>query len=210
MAVADCGRKRRSRGLLDATAKFWSDQTGGAITITSEIRPWATIDTAPCGVDLAAAEAENALPHPADSHVHVVALGSVAKGCGGEAGFADTPGNRISIYGVLDAGVWEHEFGHNLGLGHARGAAGCGTEYLLAGSCKLEYGSYEHGDQTAVMGRNAGSLGSPHADYLGILRSTTVEPGQDTTQILTDETLPWTSSSSAVHAIRVPVPGGTV
>ncbi|GIF22282.1 hypothetical protein BJ973_002606 [Actinoplanes tereljensis] len=185
---------------------FWSAQTSGALTVPDAditVHDWVTgsaISANDCDPEQWQDAALEALGRTADSFTgreHLVIYMAAKNSTCGWAGLAYMPGNTIWLNGYGYADGFEHEFGHNLGLGHA-GDETCG--YVAAGSaitqnCEVvEYGDYD------VMGYarygDGNGLNTSKADELGLLKSVTPAAG-------TRVTLAPRSDRSGVRAVKV-------
>src|SRR2546421_724157 len=98
------------------------------------------------------------------------------------AGLGSVGGSYIWDNGYQMTDVISHEFGHNIGLGHANKAkctAG-GLTVPLSTTCTVQ----EYGDYSDVMGvalgRAPGNLNGALADYLGLSDTVVATPGQTT------------------------------
>ncbi len=127
--------------------------------------------------------------------------------CHGWVGLAAIGGNRIWANGAALPDVFSHEFGHNLGLGHAN-AAVCPDAALILplGSCDL----YEYGDGADVMGYAdvgvpTGSLNTGLADTLGL--AVVSRPAAGTTS--TVDLAPLRATTS-LRSVAIPISGGTI
>ncbi|WP_204298798.1 Ig-like domain-containing protein [Actinoplanes campanulatus] len=195
------------RTAADATAAFWSEQTAGAITIpTIDVRDWTSIPN-PATCDYSgianAARAAHGVASPT-SRDHVLIYFPKFTACGW-AGLAYLSGGQMWINGYGSADAWEHEFGHNLGLGHANSAA-CkeGTTAVpLSTSCTVS--SYDDYD---VMGyaryRDGHNLNTALADVLGTLADPV--PASSGTMV----TLPAVTAITARRAVKVALSGSTL
>ncbi|HEY6797734.1 MAG TPA: hypothetical protein VI248_23915 [Kineosporiaceae bacterium] len=165
-----------------ATAAYWSAQSGGLISITPVVLDWARIaDPGSCDpVALAnSALAANGLPLPVSPTQHVAVYFPARDDCAGWAGLAQLGGSLIWDNGVPLVDVLAHEFGHNLGLGHANIAvcSASGARVTLSNTCTAQ----EYRDYADVMGaamdRPTGNLNTALADALGLVTTVTVPAG---------------------------------
>jgi hypothetical protein len=196
--------------LANRTAGYWAAQSGGRIAITAVVKGWRKIaDPGTC--DAAAlfdrALAAHARANPTAPTDHVLVYFPNRPDCGGWAGLGSVSGSRIWVNGYALPDVAAHEFGHNLGLGHANKAT-CtsGSQRVaLSSSCTVE----PYQDSSDVMGyatwSASGSLNTALADQLGLAR--TVTAGADSPA--TVDLAPLTDVS-AVRAVKVDVGTGWV
>jgi hypothetical protein len=157
--------------LASGVATYWSEQSGGRLDIRPTVAPWLPItDPGSCdtGKIFGSALAANGMTSPTGT-AHVVVYFPKRSDCGGWAGAGTVSGGKIWVNGVPLPDVVAHEFGHNLGLGHANTAtctAGA-VRAALSDSCSIE----EYGDKADPMGSAAyqatGNLNAAFADYLG-------------------------------------------
>ncbi len=196
--------------LAQQTARYWSQQSGGAVQVTTSVRPWTRIaDPGSCDADLITGRALAAagLAWPTSSRSHVVFYFPRRSDCAW-AGLGTVGGSLIWVNGYPLTDVLSHEFGHNLGLGHAN-AARCtdagGTPVPLSSTCTVE----EYNDGADVMGfarySASGSLNTALGDALGLVRTVTADPNAPTTV-----TLAPLSDVSGVRAVKIPVSAGTL
>src|SRR5438270_12454051 len=78
--------------------------------------------------------------------------------------------------------VTSHEFGHNLGLGHANKAkcTSAGLPVPMSTTCTVQaYGDWSDAMGVAL-GRAPGNLSGAFADYLGLSDTVVAAPGQTT------------------------------
>lgn len=189
--------------LAAATAEYWAEQSGGRIAITTQVRDWTRItDPRSCNPSALAnaALAAHEVPLPSSANDHVMVYFPRREDCGGWAGLGQVTGPLIwdNGYPLLD--VLTHEFGHNLGLGHANTAT-CtsgGSRVMLSSSCNVQ----EYRDYADVMGIAAdaptGSLNTALADTLGLAQTVTAPPGTRTIVDLAPLT-----NTAAVRALRI-------
>ena len=197
--------------LAATTAQYWSEQSGGRIAVSTSVRGWAQIP-APSGCDTTAlmnrALAAHGVAAPSGNQ-HVLVYFPKISECGGWAGLASIGGGRIWVNGSPLADVFAHEFGHNLGLGHANTAtcASGGGRVPYSGSlasCTVR----QYYDTADVMGfatsQASGSLNTALADHLGLVQ--VARPGTTTASV---ELAPL-ASVNAQRSLAIPVVGGVV
>lgn len=198
--------------LATQTAQYWSEQSAGRISMTTSVRPWARIaDPGSCNTPqiLNSALAANGLGAPG-GNTHVLVYFPQMAACGGWAGLASIGGGSIWVNGAPIVDVFAHEFGHNLGLGHANTAT-CtsgGSRVPLASlsSCTIrEYADTADVMGYAIAGRASGNLNTALADHLGLV--TVVRP--TTSSPVTVDLAPL-ASTTATRSVAIPVSGGTV
>jgi hypothetical protein len=196
--------------LADAAAAYWRAQSGGQISVTASTRDWARIAD-PGSCDTATlynrALAANGMAAPTSRYEHVMVYFPERADCDGWAGQAEIGRSALWDNGVAVVDVPAHEFGHNLGLGHAQ-AAICtrsGVRVALSSTCQV----LEYRDYADVMGlamqRVTGNLNAGLADRLGLLRSVTVAAGTRATV-----TLAPMGQVDAVRAVKIRVSAGWV
>ncbi|NMR20886.1 DUF4214 domain-containing protein [Cellulomonas fimi] len=196
--------------LANANSAYWSEQSGDRIATTATARDWKLIEK-PSGcnptqlLDRALA-AHGAAPPRGNQHVVVYFPDTL--GCEW-AGRASVPGSVIWVNGTQIPDVLTHEYGHNLGLGHAN-ATTCradGVPVPLSASCTVT----EYMDRADVMGvgwrgRPTGSLNSAFADHLGLAtvqRSPAVPTVVDLAPLLDVDALRALSFSSSYGTVYV-------
>ena len=172
--------------LATSTAAFWSAQSGGRLTIVPTVRDWARIaDPGSCDVEALANEAlaANRVAMPVSAFDHVAIYFPARSDCAGWAGLGQIGAGLIWDNGVPLTDVLAHEFGHNLGLGHAN-AATCtqsGLRVTLSATCSVQ-GYRDYADvMGAAMDRPTGNLNTALADWLGLATTVTVPAGGRTT-----------------------------
>ncbi len=171
--------------LAARTAAYWSTQSGGTISVTTDVRDWAQIaDPGSCSSSALfdRALAAHGVADPTSITDHVLIYFPYRSDCGGWAGLGSVVGSRIWVNGYPWLDVTAHELGHNLGLGHAN-AATCtsGTRVAFSGSCSVQ--SYQDSADVMgyAMGDGTGNLNTALADQLGLARTVTADPSQTTT-----------------------------
>ncbi|MCL2849452.1 MAG: hypothetical protein FWE61_05340 [Micrococcales bacterium] len=207
------------RTLGEATARYWSTQSGGAISTSVVVKPWidartsshVTVPTSCSNQAMAALTSQviaaNKYTAPSGSTGRVSVYFPRWSACGW-AGLGTVGGPYSWINGYTTPEILAHEFGHNLGVGHAN-RYDCGRVALAlpaASACS----NREYGDTVDVMGSGVvtgqpGNLNVAMADFLGLAKVVAAQPGK-TTKV----TLGRLGSFSAVRAVTVPVAGGTV
>jgi len=173
------------RELAQSTADYWAEQSGGRVTFPSiEARDWVQV-AAPASctnqamLDLySAAVAAHGVPGPTDTR-HVAIYFPKTTMCGW-AGMASVGGGMVWVNGSPIADVLAHEFGHNLGLGHANTytCSSAGTRVALVvpttACTPVEYHDYSDVMGIAMVGKSTGSLNAGLADQLGLTELTDV------------------------------------
>lgn len=197
--------------LATSTAQYWAEQSNGQIAITASSRDWRQIpNPGSCSSSVlwqSALAAHGISSVGADDH-YAIYFPRYAD-CGGWAGLASIGGQSIWINGYNYRDVLAHEFGHNLGLGHANTTTcGVGTGrtplVLPFGSCSVA----EYADTADVMGyattAASGNLNTAFADYLGLanVRRVTSTP-------VTVDLAPL-SNVTALRGLAIPVVSGTL
>lgn len=178
------------RKQVAAASAYWSDQTGGGVTIrTVEVTaPYRSAFTCRDDVFKLWSEAADRIGFTEAPNRHLVlSLPKEAYAAGCEYGLAsvgDGP-NAGGVALVADTAwpVLAHEFGHNLGLEHARSLVCRRSDVKLnpvpAGCSVTEYG-YPWDVMASSAADRAGSLSAPQAIRLGFLGAgayTTVRSG---------------------------------
>jgi hypothetical protein len=196
--------------LAASTADYWAAQSGGQIQITTAVRNWVRIanpGSCKSAAPLAnAALAAHGVALPDSAFDHVVIYFPAWSDCGW-AGLGQIGSSVIWDNGLLLPDVTSHEFGHNLGLGHANTATctGGGARVTLSTSCSVaEYRDYAD-VMGAAMRASTGNLNTALADWLGLAKVTTVPAGGRATVDIAP-----LGRTDAVRAVRIQVPGGWV
>jgi hypothetical protein len=184
-------------------ATFWSQQTGGALSlgVTAE-HDWVET-TAGCGNPTAlwneAAEKVGFRPGPG-KHL-LLYVSSAAEDCGyglAEVGSLIGSGGRAYVREVLPSLI-AHEFGHNFGLGHSS-ALYC-AEGPETGGCDVA-GYRDHYDVMGASWSQVGTLNVVQASKLGVLPPSALRelPADGAT---TRVTLAPLSGASGVRGVRL-------
>ena len=157
---------------------YFREASYGALGISGRVTPWVTIQ-APGGADCYSymndimtrarlkAQALGSTYDYTRYHRTVVFFPK----CAGTyaAGWANQPGNKVWINGVMNIGVTVHEMGHNYGLWHANAwrCTSGGVPVTTGGSCHSE----EYGDPFDAMaaGNDGGHFNGVEKDRLGWL-----------------------------------------
>ncbi len=202
--------------LGEATATYWSQQSGGAISTSVVVKPWIDARSAPnvsvptsCSYEAMATLASQVMAangYSATGSRRASVFFPHWSSCGW-AGLGSVGGSHSWINGYTNPEILAHEYGHNLGLGHAnRYSCGDVALSLPVSSCvNNEYGDYADVMGSGMLTGRPGNLNSAMADWLGLARVIKAQPGLTTTA-----TLAPLGSVSSVRAVSVPVSGGTV
>ena len=197
--------------LAKQTAQYWSEQSGGRIAISTSVRGWTRIpDPGGCGTAQMMNSALSATGLTTSSTKHVLVYFPKQSSCNGWAGLASIGGGTIWVNGAPIIDVFTHEFGHNLGLGHANTATctsgGSRVPFTSLSSCTLrEYADTADVMGYAIAGKASGNLNTAFADYLGL--ATVVRP--TTSRSVTVNLAPL-ASTAQTRAVAIPVSGGTI
>ena len=194
------------KNLADLTAMFWAQQSGGKVDVQTSARDWKPI-ASPSSCDYTAianaAFAAHGITSGPTLFQHYMIYFPTRGDCGW-AGLAYIGAGTLWINGYAYVEVTAHEFGHNLGVGHAN------TASCTSGSATVPWASScsnnEYNDWIDVMGAGAwankpGNLNAALADYLGLASVTKL------TAAGTSAVAP-AAQVSANRAVRVDLPGG--
>ncbi len=193
--------------LANQARDYWAEQSGGDVAVSVDVRDWKQMAAPTTSCNAAAiynaALAAHATATPADPKNHVAVYFPRYSACTW-AGLGSVNGPMMWINGYPIEDVFTHEFGHNLGLGHANWAkctSASGARVPLSDNCTV--GEYE--DRTDVMGYGmsgvpSGNLNSAFGDYLGLQQTTTTSPAELTAL----------SAHSGTSGLRIPVATGTI
>jgi hypothetical protein len=200
------------QSLAEANRKYWADQSGGRIAVSSDVRGWKRIpDPGGCNASAiwqSALTAHGVAAPRESAGEHVAVYFPKISSCG-FAGLASITGGAIWINGTPLADVVIHEFGHNLGLGHAHrmSCRAGGADVALAPLADCTVVGY--GDRADVMGiatsKISGNLNTALADHLGLVQVSRPAAGSTVTLDLAP-----LSRTSALRSIAIPAAEGTV
>jgi hypothetical protein len=210
------------RALARQTGDYWSEQTGGAVTVPDakiSVFNWLRIpDPVTCSdrdaIFFAARDAATAASgtylDSGSYHRHVLVYFPRTSDCpwdgtasvGDEGNIFNKTYGRIWINGYTSGDVWEREFGHNLSLGHASTAKcrDAGVQVPLSATCDTRDSSdYD------LMGQGRGhdgfTLNTALADRIGMLGPTAVR----TASVGASFTLSPVASHTGLLAVKVPL-----
>ena len=195
------------QNLADLTAMYWSQQSGGKIDVQTSARDWKQI-ASPSSCDYTAianaAYAAHGITTSPSLTNHYLIYFPTRNDCS-FAGLAYIGYGTIWINGYAYVEVTAHEFGHNLGVGHAN------TALCTSGSTQVPWASTcsnkEYNDWIDVMGaggqwqNKAGNFNAAFADYLGIATVTKL------TAAGTSTVAP-AAQVTANRAVRIDMPNG--
>jgi hypothetical protein len=208
-SAPDSATEASLAGLAVDTAAYWADQSNNQITIGTAVKSWKKItDPGRCDYTmlLNAALAANGRSAPVSARDHVMVYFPRRADCSW-AGLGSVNGPNIWVNGYPMLDVTAHEFGHNLGLGHANTAT-CtsgATRVSLSGSCTIT----AYGDGADVMGSAryaaTGNLNTALADHLGLSTTVTATAGSPTTVDLSP-----LADTTATRSVRVDTSTGPV
>ncbi|MFC7531711.1 hypothetical protein [Actinoplanes sp. GCM10030250] len=210
-SAKDTATQASLTGLANQAKDYWDEQSNGGIDISVDVRDWKQV-SAPSGscnytAIFQAALAEHAVSAPNRVNEHVAVYFPQQSGCSW-AGLGSVNGSMIWINGYPWEDVLTHEFGHNLGLGHANRATctASGARVPLSSSCTVE----QYYDTSDVMGfarqgMASGNLNAAFGDYLGLQQTVTAPASQKTTVDLSA-----LSAHSGTSGLRIATTVGTV
>ncbi|WP_250442517.1 DUF4214 domain-containing protein [Actinotalea sp. C106] len=200
--------------LASSTATYWRAQSGGQLSLQTSVRGWQDIGPVQgCDYLTIMSKARAAHGVSAEPRHHVVVYFPERTSCGW-AGLGSVGGSLMWVNGLLSADVFAHEFGHNLGLGHANTATctsgGRRVPLVRASSFSSACVVREYADLADVMGaafvnRPTGNLSTGLADHLGYAQVRRVSA---TSGVPVTVDLAPLASTSALRALSIDVPAG--
>ncbi|NJC71596.1 hypothetical protein HC031_17990 [Planosporangium thailandense] len=204
------------KAVADATAAYWAEQSTGRLRVTTAVHNWTKV-AAPPPADSAGdpdwvkwsraaiSAAKLTLPTAATQHI---ALYFPYRDSISWAGLGELRDSYIWINGSPDAATLAHEFGHNLGLWHAR-SENCTTNGVRVplSTTWTDCTTNEYGDRADVMGSGysdsspgaVGYLNAALADALGWADVITASPTRAVTVNLRAR-----SASQQPQALKIP------
>ena len=204
--------------LADKVGDYWSEQTSGALTVPDTsitVHDWMRIaDPVTCDKEAIFFAALDAASVRAGSyHKHVLVYFPETAYCpwqgtasvGDEGNIYNATYGRIWINGYASGDVWEREFGHNLGLGHANAATCTNADYVrvpLSETC-IPRDYYDHDLMGKARGHDGFTLNTALADRIGLLGPDAVRMAS----VGSSFTLSPVSSHAGLMAVKIPLSG---
>jgi hypothetical protein len=198
--------------LATKVGSFWRTQSRGAVRLSTPIvRGWKKIAApASCDYDALATLITTTKKAfgvtTASERDHVLVYFPEWRECSW-AGLAELYGPHIWINGYAHADGWEHEFGHNLGLGHANSAQ-CSTWAMPEVTVEQSGCPVHHYDDLDVMGYarygDGLTLNAALADRLAVLDAVPVAT------VGSSYTVAPITATSGQRAVKVELPGSTL